>query len=300
LWFCGGCRSTCSLSLSLLLLSLSLSLSLSLLSLSLSQPLHILSLSQAEFVVAGPALTEAKDCGELAQCGEAIISQSVRDLCAACRPQTEEVSSALVASVDGLAADTFFVLKALDAPPVLPTQLLRADTYTALRQCDTPPPPPSRTNWTRLVPPPVLTGHVSSLSHRCDNSNGQVEESMRRFVPHSISACIDSGQSPKEAEECRRVTIMFIRLLDYECEPFDYSLVETPEVRRPPATRPRGLLAWGLVGVKRVLMKRVFISQIIQLCILEIYSLLHRSVPPYSCDDSMSTFTNTPSELTGM
>ena len=25
----------------------------------------------------------------------------------------------------------------------------------------TPPPPPSRTNWTRLVPPPVLIGHVS-------------------------------------------------------------------------------------------------------------------------------------------
>ena len=26
-----------------------------------------------------------------------------------------------------------------------------------------PPPPPSRTNWTRLVHPSVLTGHVSSL-----------------------------------------------------------------------------------------------------------------------------------------
>ena len=26
------------------------------------------------------------------------------------------------------------------------------------------PPPPSRTDWTRLVPPPVLTGHVSSRS----------------------------------------------------------------------------------------------------------------------------------------
>jgi ubiquinone/menaquinone biosynthesis methyltransferase len=26
-----------------------------------------------------------------------------------------------------------------------------------------PPPPPCRTNWTRLVPPPVLSGHVSSL-----------------------------------------------------------------------------------------------------------------------------------------
>ena len=26
-----------------------------------------------------------------------------------------------------------------------------------------PPPSASRTNWTRLVPPPVLTGHVSSL-----------------------------------------------------------------------------------------------------------------------------------------
>jgi len=24
---------------------------------------------------------------------------------------------------------------------------------------EAPPPPPSRTNWTRLVPPPVLTGH---------------------------------------------------------------------------------------------------------------------------------------------
>ena len=28
------------------------------------------------------------------------------------------------------------------------------------------PPPPSRTNWTRLVPPPVQTGHVSSLRRR--------------------------------------------------------------------------------------------------------------------------------------
>jgi len=27
-----------------------------------------------------------------------------------------------------------------------------------------PPPPPCRTNWTRLVPPPVLSGHVASLS----------------------------------------------------------------------------------------------------------------------------------------
>jgi hypothetical protein len=26
-----------------------------------------------------------------------------------------------------------------------------------------PPPPPSRTDWTHLVPPPVLTGHASSL-----------------------------------------------------------------------------------------------------------------------------------------
>ena len=29
--------------------------------------------------------------------------------------------------------------------------------------CVPAPPPPSRTNWTRLIPPPVLTGHVSSL-----------------------------------------------------------------------------------------------------------------------------------------
>lgn len=44
---------------------------------------------------------------------------------------------------------------------------------------------------------------------------------------HQICACVDYGQSPKEAEECRRVTIMFIRLLDVHCEPFDYSKAET-------------------------------------------------------------------------
>ena len=33
----------------------------------------------------------------------------------------------------------------------------------AARPSGAPPPPPSRTNWTRLVPPSVLTGHVSSL-----------------------------------------------------------------------------------------------------------------------------------------
>ena len=44
---------------------------------------------------------------------------------------------------------------------------------------DLPPPPPSRTNWTRLVPPPVLTGHVSSLtrasrSRRAGRASGRV------------------------------------------------------------------------------------------------------------------------------
>jgi hypothetical protein len=62
---------------------------------------------------------------------------------------------------------------------------------------------------------------------KVDNSSGDVEEAMRCFVPHSIMACVDSGQSPKEAEECRRVTIMFIRVLDMECEPFNYSLPES-------------------------------------------------------------------------
>jgi hypothetical protein len=36
-----------------------------------------------------------------------------------------------------------------------------------------PPPPPSRTKWTRLVHPSVLTGHVSSLSHRRSGSSGR-------------------------------------------------------------------------------------------------------------------------------
>jgi len=36
----------------------------------------------------------------------------------------------------------------------------------------TPPPPPSRTRCTCLVPPPVLTGHASSLLRRCDTIVG--------------------------------------------------------------------------------------------------------------------------------
>jgi len=36
-----------------------------------------------------------------------------------------------------------------------------------------PPPPPSRTKWTRLVHPSVLTGHVSSLSPRCGCATGR-------------------------------------------------------------------------------------------------------------------------------
>ena len=44
-------------------------------------------------------------------------------------------------------------------------ELVAAPEGAALvARCAAPtPPPPSRTNWTRLVPPSVLTGHVSSL-----------------------------------------------------------------------------------------------------------------------------------------
>jgi hypothetical protein len=52
------------------------------------------------------------------------------------------------------------------APPASARRLPAACRRAArrgygVRQCGTP--PPSRTDWTRLVPPPVLTGHVSSL-----------------------------------------------------------------------------------------------------------------------------------------
>ena len=102
---------------------------------------------------------------------------------------------------------------------------------------------------------PCLHYDAAALA-KVDNSSGNVDEAMRRFVPHSISACVDSGQSPKEAEECRRVTIMFIRILDIECEPFDYSKAETP--------------------------------LLVQKVILEIYSVLHRyegTVSRFQIDD---------------
>ena len=74
----------------------------------------------------------------------------------------------------------------------------------------------------------VTQRNQSNQLNKVDNSSGEVQEAMRRFVPHSISSCVDSGQSPKEAEECRRVTIMFIRVLDMECEPFNYAKAQTP------------------------------------------------------------------------
>jgi len=53
-------------------------------------------------------------------------------------------------------------------PPARPPQAVRGA------------PPPSRTDWTRLVPPPVLTGHVSSLPT-------QAVRGAFRFGRHSVN-----------------------------------------------------------------------------------------------------------------
>ena len=52
--------------------------------------------------------------------------------------------------------------------PPPPLSFLRMDTLRGVGASveSPPPPPPSRTKWTRLVHPSVLTGHVSSLSSR--------------------------------------------------------------------------------------------------------------------------------------
>jgi hypothetical protein len=42
-------------------------------------------------------------------------------------------------------------------------------------------PPPSRTNWTRLVPPPVLTGHASWPSLRPPFLCSQLEDVLHGF-----------------------------------------------------------------------------------------------------------------------
>uniref|UniRef100_A0A7S0EZP1 Guanylate cyclase domain-containing protein n=1 Tax=Hanusia phi TaxID=3032 RepID=A0A7S0EZP1_9CRYP len=177
---------------------------------------------KAEFVAAGPALTEAKDCGELAKCGEAVISETVFGLCKCLSPDVAQIGQSRMAGVDGLGETNYYVLRSLKEQPQMPEVTARQALLNRLRNCD----------------------------------SGEVEEAMRRFVPHSISACVDSGQSPKEAEESRRVTIMFIRLLDIECEPFDYSKAET--------------------------------VQLVQKCILEIYAMLHRyegTVSRFQIDD---------------
>ena len=80
---------------------------------------------KAEFVVAGPALTEAKDCGELAKCGEAIISSSVLKYSMPCEPSMTKLDKTRVATVDDLESAEFYVLHALAKPPVLPSVTAR-------------------------------------------------------------------------------------------------------------------------------------------------------------------------------
>ena len=76
------------------------------------------------------------------------------------------------------------------------------------------------------------------------------------------------GQSPKEAEECRRVTIMFIRLLDMECEPFDYSKVRPGPARPGPV---QGVCVWqgGSRGGRACTgaLARVFVHHLCEVCV---------------------------------
>ena len=54
------------------------------------------------------------------------------------------------------------------------------------------PPPPSRTNRTRLVPPPVLTGHVSSLLQDLEGRGapGPPELSPVPLQPDAVTASL--------------------------------------------------------------------------------------------------------------
>ena len=52
-------------------------------------------------------------------------------------------------------------------------------------------PPPSRTNWTRLVPPSVLTGHVSSADFevwKSEYQNGDTETRRAMLVQLQATA----------------------------------------------------------------------------------------------------------------
>jgi hypothetical protein len=62
-------------------------------------------------------------------------------------------------------------------------RLMRAaDPESDVAACKAPP-PPSRTKWTRLVHPSVLTGHVSSLSHRRSSRRRSARTSAPRPRP---------------------------------------------------------------------------------------------------------------------
>ena len=72
------------------------------------------------------------------------------------------------------------------APPTQPDQRRPADTD--------PPPLPSRTNWTRLVPRPVLTGHVPLIPtpraahpRRRQRLRGRCAERVPRQPPRSLA-----------------------------------------------------------------------------------------------------------------
>ena len=69
-----------------------------------------------------------------------------------------------------------------------------------------PPPPPSRTEWTRLVPPPVLTGHVS----RPRFVNLHVGQRIRRACNHSCKSSHPRTPAPARSRPLARELLALV------------------------------------------------------------------------------------------
>ena len=109
-----------------------------------------------------------------------------------------EAQDDAAAAVRGLAEGCGARLGRSGSGAVLPSLLVRLTVM--LTRSDQvpppPPPPPSRTKWTRLVHPSVLTGHVSSLS-RSDQEGGESARALSALVRPAPPLL------PRPCEPCR-------------------------------------------------------------------------------------------------
>jgi hypothetical protein len=109
-----------------------------------------------------------------------------------------------------------------------------------------PPPPPSRTDWTRLVPPPVLTGHASTSKPKGQTTRAPAGEWTRLQQPPVLLHRPRRHALPRARAPRSRVALGAIFVVvggrcevdkSLDCVPIRRELRVRPAPRPPPRTK---------------------------------------------------------------